>query len=196
MKIFKKLSLTSLLIIIGLQPIFSQNKIDSSDRVNKYFGVEIGPKLNLKTSPDTLAGSGFGIMLDYSWQVGGLNGKKCRTYISIPLGYSFMVDNKNHEKGSVLNYGWAITHELSKDSNNVPFIGYGILLNQYRFDGIKGSIFGHQSRFELGINHYLSSKFVIYGKLNYSYLRFPSLYDSKSKSMHQMEIKFGARILF
>jgi hypothetical protein len=196
MKTGQKLILLGILIFWGFQPLFSQNNIDSSGRVNKYFGLEIGPKLNLKTSPDTLAGSGFGIMVEYAWQVGGLNGKKCRSYIAIPLGYSYMVDNKNHEKGSVLNYGWTITHELSKDSNNVPFIGYGILLNQYQFDGIKGSIFGHQSRFEFGINHYVSSKFVLYGKLDYSYVRFPSLFDSKSRTMHQMEIKFGARILF
>ena len=84
MKTGQKLILLGILIFWGFQPLFSQNNIDSSGRVNKYFGLEIGPKLNLKTSPDTLAGSGFGIMVEYAWQVGGLNGKKCSSYIAIP----------------------------------------------------------------------------------------------------------------
>lgn len=190
----------TLLLFIGLlfagNLASAQSKIDSNDRVNKYFSFEIGPKINIRTSPDSLAGNGGGIMLDYGWQVSGFNGKKCRSYLSVPLGYSIIVDNKNHNRGSLLNYGWAVTHELSKDSNNVPFIGYGLLLNQYRFDEIDGSIFGHQSKFEFGINHYLSNKWVLYGKLDYSYLRFPSLYESKSRTIHQFEVKFGAKILF
>ena len=191
----QKLLLILLFTFTGLGA-FAQNKIDSSDRVNKYFSFEIGPKINIGTTPDTLAGSGGGIMIEYGWQVSGFNGKKCRSFISVPLGYSLIADNKNHENSFLLNYGISITHELTRDTNNVPFIGYSLLLNQYRFDEIKGSIFGHQSRFEFGINHYTSSKFVLYGKLDYSYCRFPSLYESKSKSLHQIEIKFGAKLLF
>jgi hypothetical protein len=194
-RIQKPLLLLLLITFTGTV-LFAQNKIDSNDRVNKYFSLELGPKINIGTTPDTLAGTGGGVMLEYGWQVSGFHGKKCRSYISIPLGYSWSVDNKNRENSFILNYGIAITHELTKDTNNVPFIGYGLLLNQYRFDGIKGSIFGHQSRFEFGINHYVSSKFVLYGKLDYSYCRFPSLYESKSRALQQIEIKFGAKLSF
>ncbi len=187
-----------LLILITLtgSALWGQNKIDSNDRVNKYVSLDFGPKINIGTSPDTLAGTGGGAMIEYGWQVSGFHEKKCRSFISVPLGYSWSTDNKNHDQSFILNYGFAITHELTKDTNNIPFIGYGLLLNQYRFDGIKGSIFGHQSRFEFGINHYVSRKFVLYGKLDYSYCRFPSLYESKSRSLQQIEIKFGAKFSF
>lgn len=190
-----KLILLILLTAIGVIS-FAQNNMDSSDRVHKYFSLEIGPKINIRSTPDTLAGSGGAIMLEYGWQVSGFNGKKCRSFISIPLGYSMISDNKNHNSSTILNYGVAITHELTKDTNNVPFIGYALLLNQQRFDGIKGSVFGHQSRFEFGVNHYISNKWVLYGKLGYSYCRFPSLYASKSNQLHQIEVKFGAKFIF
>lgn len=174
----------------------AQNNMDSTDRVNKFVGLEIGPKINLMASPDTLAGSGFGMMIEYGWQVSGFNGKKKRSFISIPLGYSYIIDNKNKEMGRQLNYGWAVTHELTKDTNFVPFIGYGLLLNQYTFENLKGSIFGHQSKFEFGINYFVSSKWAFYGKLDYSYLRFPIYNENKSRSIHQTEVKFGVKYQF
>lgn len=196
MKIFKSTIITIFLTLVMTQVSKAQNNIDSTDRVNKYIAFEIGPKINLRTSPDTLAGSGFGIMIDYGWQVSGFNGKKKRSFISVPLGYSYIIDNKNKEMGKLLNYGWAVTHELTKDTNFVPFIGYGLLLNQYTFENIKGSIFGHQSKFEFGINYFVSSKWALYGKLDYSYLRFPIYNESKSRSIHQTEVKFGMKYQF
>ncbi len=195
MNILKSILLTSV-ILFSWMSLSAQNDIDSSDRANKFISLEIGPKINLRATPDTLAGSGFGVMIDYGWQVGGLKGKKRRSFISIPLGYSFIVDNKNREISRQLNYGWAVSHELSKDSNFVPFLGYGLLLNQYYFDGIKGSLFGHQSRFEFGINYFINSRWGLYGKLDYSYIRLPVLGESKSKSIHQTEVKFGAKFNF
>lgn len=174
----------------------SQNLIDSSDRVNKFIGIEIGPKINHKTTPDTLTGSGFGIMVEYGWQVSGFNGKRKRSFISVPLGYSYIIDNKNKEMGKQLNYGWAVTHELTKDTNFIPFIGYGLLLNQYTFENLKGSIFGHQSKFEFGINYYLNCRWAFYGKLDYSYLRFPIYNEKKSRTIHQSEVKFGVKYQF
>lgn len=196
MNIKKNTLLLLIAILFGGNIVSAQIKMDFTDRVNKYISLEIGPKINIRTTPDTLSGTGLGVMLDYGWQVSGFKGNRRRSYISVPLGYGNIVDNKNRENAYMLNYGWAVTHELSKDSNNVPFIGYGLLLNQYRFHGIKGSIFGHQSRFEIGINHYISTKWVAYWKFDYSYIRFPSLYESKSRAIHQLEVKFGARFLF
>lgn len=196
MTFVKPLLFTFVIVTFSWLHANAQNNIDSSDRVNKYIALEIGPKINIRTTPDTLAGTGFGIMIEYGWQVSGFKGKKHRSYISIPLGYSYIVDNKNRETSKQLNYGWAVTHEISKDTNFIPFIGYGLLLNQYSFNGIKGSIFGHQSRFEFGIKYIVSSRWGFYGKLDYSYLRFPILNESKSTSLHQVEIKFGANLKF
>lgn len=185
-----------ILFLLFTSVVKSQNKIDTMDRVNKFIGIEIGPKMNLKASPDTLAGSGFGVMIEYGWQVSGFNGKKKRSFISVPLGYSYIIDNKNKEMGRQLNYGWAVTHELTKDTNFIPFIGYGLLLNQYTYENMKGSIFGHQSKFEFGINYYLNNRWVFYGKLDYSYLRFPIYNENKSSSIHQAEVKFGIKYQF
>ncbi len=196
MNYIRQIILLTLLIVISSHLIFSQNQIDTSDRVTQFMSLEIGPKINIKSQPDTLSGTGFGAMIHYGWQLSGFKEKKRKTYLSIPIGFSYIVDNKNREVSRQMNYGCAITHELTKDTNYIPFIGYGLLLNQYFFDGINGSIFGHQSRFEFGIDYHVTKKLDLFGKLDYNYIFFPGFNNIKSKMLHQFEIKFGAKFQF
>ena len=75
----------------------------------------------------------------------------------------------------------------------IPFLGYALLLNQLRISGTEGTVFGHQTKFDLGLNINTNHRFSYFTKLEYSFTRYPSLGNAKSDQMHAAEIKIGFR---
>jgi len=189
-----------LIVIVRFLNISAQDQ--KLDIVPKQYSLEIGYR-NLfstiwlgskNTEFSNKAVNGGSITADYAWQLTGFNNIKKKAYISAVMGYSFIVANSSSNKNvSILSYGLAIRHELAKDRPYVPFLGYGLMLNQFSFSGTKGEMIGHNTRLEFGYNYYRSLHFVPFVKLQYSYIRFPQLYASQSYHVQSLELDFGLR---
>ena len=127
-------------------------------------------------------------------ELSGFN-KKSASYITVPLGYTMLrPDSENDVKASILSYGWTVRHEIGREKKIIPFFGYSLLLNQLRQENVDGSVFGHQTKFDFGINLNNSGKVRYFTKFEYSYTRFPRWGFDSSNTMHTWELKFGIRI--
>jgi hypothetical protein len=143
-----------------------------------------------------LTTSGVGILADYAWQFGGFNGKKPAIYLSIPMGYTVLLpDNPSSKRISMLNYGWTIRHELAtKEKKIIPFIGYGLFLNNLSVDGVSGSVSGHQTQFEGGLNFKTATKLNYFVKLQVSYSSYPKLNAGNSLHFMYADLRLGVRL--
>lgn len=142
-----------------------------------------------------MATSGVGILADYAWQLGGLSGKKPAVYISIPMGYTILLpDNPSSKRIGMLNYGWTIRHELTtKDKKIIPFVGYGLFLSNMSVDGVPGSVSGHQTQFEGGLNFKTNTKLNYFVKLQGSYSSYPKLGVKNSLHFMYADLRVGVR---
>ncbi|MHB9141874.1 MAG: hypothetical protein ACYC25_08375 [Paludibacter sp.] len=142
-----------------------------------------------------MATNGVGILADYGWQLSGLNGKKPAIYLTIPMGYSILLpDNPSSKRISMLNYGWTIRHELAtKDKKIIPFVGYGLFLNNLSVEGVPGSVSGHQTQFEGGLNFKTSTKLNYFVKLQASYSSYPKLGLKNSLHFMYLDLRTGVR---
>ncbi len=140
------------------------------------------------------ADNGFNLTAEIAWKVSGFH-KKSAAYFGVPLGYNYSLANSESDQNtSSLFYGWIVRHEIGRNKKVIPFFGYGLLLNQFRIENTEGSVFGHQTRFEFGLNKHLKKKICLFAKLEYSFARFPSLGNSSSNKVHFIEVKTGVRI--
>ncbi|HRZ98179.1 MAG TPA: hypothetical protein P5084_11535 [Paludibacter sp.] len=140
------------------------------------------------------ATNGYGFLFDYAWQLGGLNGKKPGIFLSVPMGYTIMLpDNNESKRVSMLNYGWTIRHELTKNKLFTPFLGYGLLLNTLKIKGTDGGVMGHQTQFELGTNLNTNTRLKYFAKIQYSYTSYPKLEDDKRMHFQFVDVRVGAR---
>jgi hypothetical protein len=187
--------------IIIISNVAAQDQ--NTDRVPKQYSIEFGYRNVFSTiwlgnaaitEFSNKATNGGSILADYAWQLTGFNKIKKKAFISAVLGYTFINGNNSTNKNvSILSYGLAIRHELAKDKPLIPFLGYGLMLNQLSFSGTQGEIIGHNTRLEFGYNYYKSPHFVPFVKVQYSYVRFPKLYETQSYHVQSFELDFGAR---
>jgi len=216
-KIILKLLIISLLI---LSPIilFAQKDSVFIKRIPHQISVEFGYRnsfyqntyllndgsyalfdTNGKVLPNQTYNSathGVGILADYAWQFGGLTGKKPAIYLSIPMGYTILFpDNPASKRISMLNYGWTIRHNLAtNDKKIIPFVGYGLFLNNMGVEGVAGSVSGHQTQFEGGLNFSTATKLQYFVKLQASYSSYPKLGNGKSLHFMYADLRFGVRL--
>ena len=121
--------------------------------VSKQKSIEIGYKNNFNFTFENKATSGMMALFDYAWQLSGVDGTSKASFISVPIGYAMLIPNTNNDKLiKILSYGWAVRHELANDKKIIPFLGYALLLNQLSIDETEGQVFGHQTKFDFGIN--------------------------------------------
>lgn len=185
----KKISIYLLLFF----PILLAAQIDTKDRVPKEYSFEIGTRYVFANSFENQAEWGYTALFDYAWQLSGFN-KKSASFISVPLGYTVLMPaTENDSRVSILSYGWTVRHEIGRDKKWIPFLGYALLLNQLREQGTEGTVFGHQTKFDLGLHLNTSGRLNYYTKLEYSFTRYPALGKDKSDQMHAAEIKIGVQ---
>ncbi len=160
-------------------------------------GTYIGDPGNTISQTLNKATSGVGILADYAWQLSGFNNKKPAIYLSIPMGYTiFLPDNPTSKRISMLNYGWTIRHNLAtSDKKLIPFVGYGLFLTNMSV-GIPnwGSVSGHQTQFEGGLNFSTSTKLQYFVKLQASYSSYPKLGYAKSLHFMYADLRVGVRL--
>lgn len=201
----KQVLLTLLLSVITTN-IFSEIKQDTLQsvpnisKVPKQISFEAGYRnlFSVIDNSNALSGNktmhGYGFLIDYAWQLSGLNKKKPAVFVSIPLGYSrLMAANNQSNSIGLLSYGWTVRHELSKDKPVVPFLGYGLLLNTLSMKGIDGGVMGHQTQFDFGLNFKTCKRIIPFAKIEYSYTSFPRLGDSKRIHFQFADLRFGVR---
>ena len=137
---------------------------------------------------------GYGMLLDYAWQLSGFDGTKNKSFISVPMGYTILsADNAGSNNIHMLNYGWTVRHELSRNKKIIPFIGYGLLLNNMRQTGIDGSLFGHQTQFDLGVNFKTKTRLQYFAKIEYSYTSYPQFNEPERIRLHFADLRIGLR---
>jgi hypothetical protein len=175
--------LTEIMVIANAQEI---------SKAPKRISVEAGYRYLPSTTFD-IKNQGVTILVDYAWQLSGFDGKKAPVFISVPLGYTYFFGGGGTQMGGILSYGWTVKHELKKSGKAIPFLGYGLLLNNLRINGTEGSVFGHQTCFDFGYLFKTGGKADVYTKLEYSYTRYPRLGEKKSNSMQGVELKVGVR---
>jgi len=175
-----------------LSVVFATNAQEALKKAPKFVSVEMGYRY-LPTTTYDIKNQGFTLLADYAWQLSGFTGKPA-AYLSVPLGYTHLFGNNGASSGGILSYGWTVRHELKATGKAIPFIGYGLLLNQLRINDTPGSVFGHQTCLNAGYRFKTGKKFDLYTKLEYSYARFPHLGSKKSDSMQGVELKVGVRL--
>lgn len=143
-----------------------------------------------------LATHGIGFLFDYGWQLSGFNGYKPAVYLTVPMGYTILFsDNSTSKRIGMLNYGWTIRHELVANKNRIiPFVGYGLFLNRLSVAGIDGSVMGHQTQFEGGLNFKTLHRLIYFVKLQTSYSSYPRLDYNKSLHFMYADIRVGVRM--
>lgn len=161
----------------------------------KQYSFEVGYRNLFSHSNLTMNNThGYGALFDYAWQLSGFDGKRNASYISVPLGYTILLPNDNlSQKISMLNYGWTVRHELSRNKPVTPFVGYGLLLNNMRIDGTEGSVFGHQTQFDLGLNFNTKTRLVYFAKIEYSYTSYPQFNEPERIRLHFADLRIGVR---
>lgn len=160
----------------------------------KQYSFSIGYRNTFSSNFINHSSNGYNFEAEIAWKVSGFH-KKSAVYFGVPLGYNYSLpDTENDFYSTTLFYGWIVRHEIGRSKKYIPFLGYGLLLNQLRIDQTEGSVFGHQTRFELGLNRHLKNKTYLFAKIEYSYARFPALRNSVSNKAQFIAIKLGLRI--
>lgn len=164
-------------------------------KVPKQYSFEIGPRYLFSHSNITLNNSmGFGGLFDYAWQLSGFDGTKNASFISVPMGYTILPGNDAAtERISMLNYGWTVRHELARNKKMIPYVGYGLFLNDLKIKGTEGSVFGHQTEFDFGLNFNTSTRLIYFVKLQYSYTSYPRFNEPERIKLHYADIRLGMR---
>lgn len=171
--------------------LLSSSTIYAFERVPKQYALEVGALYAHKNEYGGPKSPGTVIMFDYSWQLSGLDGSRPASFISVPIGYNYFFEKP---KSAILSYGWTIRHNLLKEKKVLPFIGYGLLLNQLSFDGDKGKRFGHQTRFDFGCEWQQQKIVHLFVKTEWSMTRFPDRQTDESDWLYTLALKVGARL--
>lgn len=163
--------------------------------VPKQISLEAGYRRIVGSDLTNQASNGYSALLDYAWQLSGFNGGHA-SFISVPLGYTHMMpDTDTSRSVRVISYGWTVRHELKSQKGYVPYVGYGLMLNNYHENGIDGHSFAHQTRFSLGLNNYNNSSIQPYVQLDYSMTFYPQWGIKSSLAYKFVELKIGARFM-
>ncbi len=182
------------LILVGLFTWCGVVVGQEMDRVPKQYSLEAGYRYILKSEFTNQASHGYTVLFDYAWQLSGFHKKKA-SYITVPIGYTQMFADGDADRDvRVISYGWTVRHELAKDKKVVPWMGYALLLNQYKEIGQPGKVFGHQTRFALGTNFNLGSRFIPFIKIEYTLTNYPFWGQDDSKQYNFFEVKTGVRL--
>jgi len=180
-------------VFISFEYGYSQGGI--LNKVPKQISFEAGYR-NIFSEKrfDGNAKHGYGLLFDYAWQLRGFNGTKNAAFITIPLGYTAMIpDNDGDSRLGILCYGWTVRHEFAHGKRMIPYLGYGLLLNQMRVGELKGSIMGHQTQFEFGLNFSTKKRLKYFTKIQYSYTSFPRLNEEKRIVLNFADLRVGFR---
>jgi len=195
------MSKIKILYILLMFSTFAMAKNDSVlVKVPKQYSFEIGYRnlfsqsANFNSDFANSSTHGYGMLFDYAWKLSGLNGKKPGVYLSVPMGYTIMMpDNAASKSVHMLNYGWTVRHELSVNKPITPFVGYGLLFNNMRLTGVTGSVFGHQTQFELGVNFNTHTRLKYFAKIQYSYTSYPQFNQPERYKLHYADLRVGVR---
>ncbi|MDO9635302.1 MAG: hypothetical protein Q7J05_09765 [Paludibacter sp.] len=189
----KKTSFIIITIILLTNPLFAQQR--SIAKAPKQYSLEFGPRNLFAHSNITLNNThGYGALFDYAWQLSGFDGKKNASFISVPMGYTILFPNDHLAKRiSMLNYGWTVRHELARNKKIIPFVGYGLFLNDLKIKDTKGSVFGHQTQFDFGLNFNTRSRLIYFAKIEYSYTSYPQFNEPKRIRLHYTDFRVGLR---
>lgn len=176
---------TTLLLLTIFTTIFA------FERVPKQYSLALGSVYGHKNEVSGEKMPGATVMFDYSWQLSGLDGSRASSFITVPIGYTYF---KSNPQISILSYGWTIRHNLLKKKPIIPFLGYGLLLNQLKDERDKGKRFGHQTRFDAGCEWLLDKPLHLFTKVEWSMTRFPERTSEESDWLYTVALKVGVRL--
>jgi len=184
-----------LFIILLTSPTLFSVQAQTLKKAPKQYSIEIGPRKLFAHSNITLNNAnGFGALFDYAWQLSGFDGTKNASFISVPMGYTILPGNDAATKQiSMLNYGWTVRHELTRNKKMIPFVGYGLFLNDLKIKDTEGSVFGHQTEFDFGLNFNTTTRLIYFVKIQYSYTSYPRFNETERIKLHYADLRLGVR---
>jgi len=183
------------IIFLVLLSVFTININAQFKKVPKQYSFEAGYR-NLFGQSNLMNKTmhGYGFLFDYAWQLSGFDGTKAASYITVPMGYTILQPVDQFNKGmSMLNYGWTVRHELKKKSDIMPFVGYGLFLNDLKIRERDGSVFGHQTQFEFGYDFKTDTRIRYFAKIQYSYTSYPQFDEKERIRLHYADLRIGIR---
>ena len=68
-----------------------------------------------------------------------------------------------------------------------------LLLNNMRITDVEGSLFGHQTQFDLGVNFNTSTRLKYFAKIEYSYTSYPRFNEPERIRLHYADLRVGVR---
>ena len=189
-----------LLFFLIIIPALSHSQETATFKIPKQYSLEFGYRNVFSVIdrtgilPENKAANGYGFLFDYAWQLSGFSARKPAIFLSVPIGYTvLMPDNNLSQRATMLNYGWAIRHELAKNKPVTPFVGYGLFLNTLKIDGVSGGIMGHQTQFDLGVNFKTAGRLRYFAKMQYSYTSYPKPEHDKRLHFQYFDVRVGVR---
>jgi len=184
-----------LFIILLTSPTLFSVQAQTLKKAPKQYSIEIGLRKLFAHSNITLNNTnGFGALFDYAWQLSGFDGTKNASFISVPMGYTILPGNDAATKQiSMLNYGWTVRHELARNKKMIPFVGYGLFLNDLKIKDTEGSVFGHQTEFDFGLNFNTTTRLIYFVKIQYSYTSYPRFNETERIKLHYADLRLGVR---
>ncbi len=179
-----------MVFVIGSFTLHGQELV----KAPKQISFELGYRYML--SNDLVPGggvNGYGLLIDYAWQLSGYTETKHPVYLSVPIGYTVIPATAGAPGQRMLHYGWAVRHMIGRGKTIQPYLGYGLLLNQVSIENREGQLFGHTTRFSFGTNFKNESILTPYITIDYSMARHPQLDVEENSWLHFLELKLGLR---
>lgn len=163
------------------------------EKAPKQYSFELGYRYMISNELISGGGThGAGFLLDYAWQLSGYTPDKNAVFLSVPIGYAIIPSTSGGPAQRMLHYGWTVRHMIGREKKIHPFMGYALLLNQVSADDREGQLFGHQTRFAVGVNFNSGGFTTPYIAFEYSMARHPQ-FEAESSWLHFMELKLGLR---
>ncbi len=183
-------------LLMSVACLMAANMLNAQemDRVPKQLSFEAGYRYVVSSEFDNNAPQGYTFVFDYAWQLSGFHKKKA-SFISVPIAYTIMPAGSISDQAvKIISYGWTVRHNLARDKNVIPWMGYALLLNQYKQTDVEGKVFGHQTRFTFGADFKSFGRFTPYLSIDYSMTNFPVWGEKESKQFNHMGLKLGLRL--
>lgn len=115
-------------------------------------------KLPLREDGTAARAHGASLVIDYLWQVGGLQPGGWPAYVGFILGFNYFPGLAPQRHALVFEYGIVVRHTLATHLKVYPYLGYGLGAVQAVVFGASGRGIGHLTRLAVGFEGKVAKK--------------------------------------
>lgn len=115
-------------------------------------------KLPLREDGTQVRAHGASLVLDYLWQVGGLQPGGWPAYVGFIAGFNYFPGHAEQRHALAIEYGIIVRHTLAAHLKVYPYLGYGLGAVQALVFGANGRGIGHLTRLAIGFEGKVAKK--------------------------------------